>query len=220
MILEIDNVELSFANRPILNGIYLKAETGKVTGILGSNGCGKSCLLSIIFGSLQPKYKSIRLDGRHITKPLYLETVVNLLPQHKLAPKNIKLKTLFKLLKVDFTEFTDCFESFAIYWNKKVKTLSGGEQRVLEIYLMLKTETNIVLLDEPFSHVAPLFIENIKKLIEREKQSKIIIITDHYFRDVMDVSDHLYLLKNGAIHNINNIEALDDYGYLRADNHN
>ncbi|MCK7591396.1 ATP-binding cassette domain-containing protein [Subsaxibacter sp. CAU 1640] len=216
MILEIDSVELSFSNRTILNGIYLKAETGKVTGILGSNGCGKSCLLSIIFGSLQPKYKSLRLDGRIVTKPLYLETVVNLLPQHKLAPKNIKLKTLFKLLKVDFTEFTDFFESFAIYWNKNVKTLSGGEQRVLEIFLMLKMTKEIVLLDEPFSHIAPIYIENIKKLIEQEKQSKIIIITDHYYKDVCDISEELYLLKNGATHQIKNFVELENYGYLKS----
>ena len=49
MIFEIDNVELQFRNKPILSGIYLKSETGKVTGILGNNGCGKSSLMEIIF---------------------------------------------------------------------------------------------------------------------------------------------------------------------------
>jgi ABC-type cobalamin/Fe3+-siderophores transport system ATPase subunit len=50
MIIELDSVELYFDKRRILNGIYLKAETGKITGLLGRNGCGKSCLLQILFG--------------------------------------------------------------------------------------------------------------------------------------------------------------------------
>ena len=67
---ELDNVELYFKNKRILNGIYLKAETGKVTAILGSNGCGKSCLLNIAFGSLKPKYMLIRLNNKPLLKPL------------------------------------------------------------------------------------------------------------------------------------------------------
>jgi len=55
LIFELDNVELYFKNKRILNGIYLKAETGKVTAILGENGCGKSSLLNIAFGNLKPK---------------------------------------------------------------------------------------------------------------------------------------------------------------------
>ena len=62
MIFEIDNVELYFNKKRILNGIYLKAETGKITGLLGSNGSEKSSLLEIAFGNLKPKYKLIRID--------------------------------------------------------------------------------------------------------------------------------------------------------------
>ncbi len=214
MILEIDNVELYYSNRPILNSIYLKAETGKVTGILGRNGCGKSCLLNIIFGSLQPKYKLIRIDGKPILKPLFRTNLVSLLPQHQLASNAIRIKTLFKLLNVDWFEFIRDFESFAFYWDSKVSTLSGGERRVLETYLILKSDKQIILLDEPFSHISPLFIEKFKGLIQLEKQRKAIIITDHYFKEVIESSDDLYLLKNGCTKLIEHIEELEDYQYL------
>lgn len=62
MVFELDNVELFFKNKRILNGIYLKAEIGKVTGILGRNGYGKSSLLTIFFGGLKPKYKLLRIN--------------------------------------------------------------------------------------------------------------------------------------------------------------
>ncbi|GFZ87110.1 ABC transporter ATP-binding protein [Aquaticitalea lipolytica] len=214
MILEIDSIELYFSSKRILNGVYLKAETGKVTGILGSNGSGKSCLMNIIFGSLQPKYKLIRIDNEPILKPLYTINCVGFLPQHALTPNNIKVKTVFKLFRLDWLEFITVFESFSLFKNSKINSLSGGERRVLETYLILKSKNEIVILDEPFSHIAPLYIEKFKRLIAIEKQTKAIIITDHYFRDVIDTSDELYLLKNGCTKLINNLEELEDYKYL------
>lgn len=214
MILEVDNVELYFSNKKILNGVYLKAETGKVTGILGRNGCGKTCLLSIIFGSLKPKYKLIRLDRKPILKPFYLTNKIALLPQHDLVPNNLKIKLIFKVMKVDWFEFISVFESFSFYWDSKISTLSGGERRVLETYLILKSPKDIILLDEPFSNISPLYIEKFKSLIQKEKQHKAIIITDHYFRDVIETSDDLYLLKNGCTKVIHHLEELEDYQYL------
>ncbi|EGV42646.1 ABC transporter ATP-binding protein [Bizionia argentinensis JUB59] len=214
MILEIDNVELYFKEKRILNGIYLKAETGKVTGILGSNGCGKSCLLNIIFGTLKPKYKLVRLDSKPILKPLYKTKLAHFLPQLPIAPNGLKLDTAFKLFKVDWQEFSTIFESFAIYKNFKFRELSGGERRVVETYLLLKSPVKIVLLDEPFSHVAPLYIEVIKQLISEEKKRKIIIITDHLYRDIIDTSDNLYLIKNGHSKLITDLKTLEDYKYI------
>lgn len=214
MILEIDNVELYFSNKRILNGIYLKAEKGKVTGILGSNGSGKSSLFHILFGDLKPKYSQVRIDGKPVLKPLYETHLVGLLPQHSLVPNDMRIKTLFKLLNVDWFEFIKIFEAFSFYRESKINILSGGERRVLETYLILKSDKKILLLDEPFSHIAPLYIEKVKELIHIEKQTKAIILTDHYFNDVIESSNDLYLLKNGCTKLIEKIEELEDYQYL------
>ncbi|MCH7525777.1 MAG: ABC transporter ATP-binding protein, partial [Bacteroidetes bacterium] len=120
MILEIDNVELYFKDKTILKGVYLKAETGKVTGILGSNGSGKSCLLEIIFGSLKPKYKLIRIDGSPLLKPLFKTKFVKFLPQYHFIPNVIKLKNVFKLYNVDWNTFVDEVIEFSAYENFKV----------------------------------------------------------------------------------------------------
>jgi ABC-type multidrug transport system ATPase subunit len=214
VILEIDNVELYFKNKTILNGIYLKAETGKVTGILGSNGCGKSCLLQIIFGSLKPKYKLVRLDHTPILKPLYLTNLVKYLPQHSLVPKNLSLKQIFKLYQVDWLEFSNMFLEFSHCETYKVGEFSGGQIRLIETYIILKSSSKIVLLDEPFSHLAPLHIEKISALIDEEKAKKAIIITDHFYRNIIEASDEIYLLKNGATKLIDDLLELEDYKYL------
>ncbi|MGR7813666.1 ATP-binding cassette domain-containing protein [Lacinutrix undariae] len=216
MILEVDNIELYFKDKCLLNGIYLKAEAGKVTGILGHNGCGKSCLLHIIFGDLKSKYKLIRIDNYPIIKPLYQTKLIGLLPQYTCVPSAIRLKTVFKLLKVNWQDFVVLFPAFSIYEHKKAKYLSGGELRVLEVFLLLKGDHKIVLLDEPFSTVAPLYIEKFKALISEEKQHKIIILTDHSYKNVIDVSDEIYLIKNGCSKLIGNVKELEDYNYLTA----
>ncbi len=216
MILEVDNIELSFGSKRILYGVYLKGITGKVTGILGRNGCGKTCLLRIIFGNLDSKYKTIRKNGINQRKRLYSNIDIAYLPQHQLLPKNIKLSKAFSLFDANWNDFTHQFDSFKIYGQTRVNELSSGELRVIETYLILQTKKAIILLDEPFSFIAPIYVEKIKKMIQTKKKECIIIITDHFYRDIVDVSDSVYLLKNGYSKLIHSTTELENEGYISA----
>lgn len=216
MIFELDNVELYFKNKRILYGIYLKAETGKVTAILGRNGCGKSSLLNIAFGNLKSKYALIRLDNKPILKPLYSTKRAKYLPQYNFIPDGMKLAFVFKLYELSWTSFLEKFDAFSIYKNLKFKKLSGGERRIIETYIILKSKSEIVFLDEPFSHLSPLHIETIKQMITEEKKTKVIIISDHLYQHIIDASDIIYLLKNGTTKKINQLTELEDYKYLSA----
>lgn len=126
----------------------------------------------------------------------------------------MKLKTIFKLFDVGWDDFILQFDGFKKYINKKINILSGGEQRLIETYLVLKSKSNIVLLDEPFSHLAPLYIVQIKTIIVKEKLNKIIIITDHMYRHIIEISDNMYLLRNGYSKHINNLTELENNNYL------
>lgn len=214
MIFELDNVELYFKNNCILNGIYLKAETGQVTAILGRNGSGKSCLLNIAFGNLNPKYKLIRLNGKPILKPLYKTKKVKFLPQYNFIPNGMKLSFVFNLYELNWINFVEYFDDFLKYKNARFRNLSGGERRLIETYLILKAKSDIVILDEPFSHLAPLHIERVKQLIIEEKQHKIVIITDHMYEPIIHSSDVIYLLKNRTTKKIEKLTELEDYNYL------
>ncbi|SKB65709.1 ABC-type branched-chain amino acid transport system, ATPase component [Salegentibacter holothuriorum] len=216
MIFEIDNVELYFAEKQILNGIYLKAETGKVTGILGANGSGKSSLLNIFFGSLQPRHKLIRINKKPYLKPLFKYGVVTYLPQQNFIPPKMKLETCFQLFKVDLKRFLKKFPDFKTYTKVRMRDLSGGQRRVIEIYICLNSRAKLALLDEPFSHLSPLYVEKIKNLIQELKKEKAIILSDHMYRHILDSSDALYLLKNGSTKLISKTNELEDYNYLKV----
>jgi len=214
LIFEIDSVELYFKEKTILNGIYLKAETGKTTSLLGRNGSGKSCVLNIAFGTLIAKYSHIRLNNKPLKKPLYQTQLASFLPQYHFTPNQVKVSVLFKLFNVKWKDFIVEFPELTKYKQYKINTLSGGERRLIEIYLILKKNAKIILLDEPFNGISPLYIDKIKLLIEIEKKHKAIILTDHRYQDVIAISDAIYLIKNGCSKLINNLTELEDYNYL------
>lgn len=215
MVFEVDNIELYFKSKRILSGIYLKAEVGKTTAILGSNGCGKSCLLNIVFGNLKSKYKLVRIDNEPILKPLYKTGLVKFLPQYHFIPNGMRFPNIFKLYDLNWEVFTSKFESFSKYRSEKIGRLSGGERRIVETYIILKSKSKLVLLDEPFSHIAPIYIEHIKQIISEEKKHKAIIITDHLYEHIIDAADSIYLLKNGTTKKIKHLAELEDYKYIR-----
>ncbi len=89
------------------------------------------------------------------------------------------------------------FPDFWKFHFSKFRNLSGGEQRIIEIYAILASNTKFCMLDEPFSQVMPIYIGTIKSLIVREKQNKGIIITDHLYKHIIDICDNLYVISNG-----------------------
>ncbi|MFS4448174.1 ATP-binding cassette domain-containing protein [Maribacter sp. 2307UL18-2] len=216
MTVEIDSVELSFDQKKILYGVYLKGETGKITGVLGRNGSGKTCLLRILFGDLKPTYKNIRLDGNHLKESLFERNLVAYLPQHKMLPVNMKISRAFDFFQANWSNFTNTFDSFGIYTNSKINELSSSELRVIETYLILNSGKKIILLDEPFSFVAPIYVEKFKKLILEKKNDSAIIITDHFYREILSISDSTYLLKNGYSKLIQSKKDLENEGYISS----
>jgi len=213
-LLEIDSVQLRFGDRTILNSIYIKSETGKITGILGRNGCGKSCLMKLIFGEIKTNEKSVRINGNVLYKNSRNPKDVRMLTQFNFLPKHIKVIQAFNYFDVDFSEFCDLFDDFSDCAKFKIREISGGNIRIIETYLILKSDTKFCILDEPFSHLSPKNADVFIEIIKQEKEKKGIILTDHLHNYITKLSDYLYVIKNGASYKIDDIEKLKDYGYL------
>lgn len=112
--------------------------------------------------------------------------------------------------------FTALFPDFEKYFHARFKTLSGGEQRIIEIYIILASDTKFCMLDEPFSQVMPVHIEPIKKLIVREKNNKGIIITDHLYKHIIDICDTLYVISDGKTYLTRSVHDLETLGYVHS----
>ena len=211
--LEVDSVILEFGTKRVLQDVYLKSETAKITGLLGRNGTGKTCLLNIIYGQLSPYDHSVRLNKQALLNSSRSTKDIMYLPQFSFIPKSLTLNRIFNDYKLDFSEFINEFPEFEKYYISKLKKLSGGEQRIVEIYLIISSKTKFCLLDEPFTHVMPLHVDSIKNLILREKKNKGIIITDHLYRHIIDICDDLYVINDGKTYLTNSIQDLETLGY-------
>jgi ABC-type lipopolysaccharide export system ATPase subunit len=214
-LLEIDSVIKSFSDRQILTDIYLKCETGDVIGILGRNGTGKSTLLKILFGVLPADRKFIRLNGKVFNQPYTSANTICYLPQHDFLPSQLSVKKVVTLYvpKIQVHSFLDDIILGPLAYNK-IGRLSGGELRYLEIKLLLNTASKFVLLDEPFNGVSPIMIDTIKELINEKAITKGIILTDHDYRNVLDVATRYYLIFDGGIRAMKDKTELVKWGYL------
>jgi lipopolysaccharide export system ATP-binding protein len=194
--LEVDGVQLSFGSKRILSDIYLKCESKKITGLLGRNGQGKSCLMKIIYGSLKCEC-SIRINNLPFKQSIGHTEQLHYLPQFNFIPKSLSLNRIFHDFGLEYQNFQTLFPEFTSRYKTAIIGMSSGERRLVELYVILKSDSQFALLDEPFTHLNPLQIEKVKELLLYEKNNKGILVTDHMFQHVMDISDALYILKNG-----------------------
>jgi len=212
--LEVDSIILEFDTKRVLQDVYLKNETGKITGILGRNGCGKSCLMNIIYGELELHGKSIRVDGKAIINGFRNPDLMRYLPQFSFVPKSLKINRIFNDFKLDFSQFIHEFPEFEKYYKVKLKRLSGGEQRIIEVYSILASKSRFCMLDEPFSHVMPVHVETLKRILNNEKRNKGIIITDHLYKHITEISDNLYVIVNGKTYLAKGLCDIKMLGYI------
>lgn len=210
----VDSVHLEFRDKQVLQSAFLTAGKGKVTGVLGRNGCGKSCLFKCIIGGIKPQNMFIRFGEEQDTDYSHIGNRVKYLPQNLFMPANMSLDEAFKLYRVDYDGLVSFAPKFHPFQHKRFKELSGGEARVVEMYLVLNTDCEFCILDEPFSNIAPIYVERMQELIKKQKQHKGIIVSDHLYEAIMQVADDLFLLRDGYTFPIKSRDELIHHGYI------
>jgi ABC-type multidrug transport system ATPase subunit len=214
-LLEVDSIRKEFGTKRILTDVAFECKPGEITGLLGRNGSGKSTLLKIIFGTLFAEHKFIRINNEILDQPYKTKNKLTYLYQDNFLPKNLTVRQVVEIFsdEIDHKGFLDD-EVLAKVRGTKIRNLSGGESRYLEVKLMLNIDTLFVLLDEPFNGISPLHIELVKNMIQDKSLKKGIILTDHDYRNVLDIANKYYLLFDGGLKPIRTKQDLIDWGYV------
>jgi len=212
--IKIDSVFLEFQGKKVLRGASLSIEKNQVIGILGRNGCGKSCFLKVITGQLQADFRYISHNNVQMKNLYKKKGLINYLPQHNFHPKSLKISTLISYYGIKKENFASAYPFLKEKLNRRFSELSGGERRIVEVLLVLESPSQYSILDEPFTHVMPIQTDIIKASIQRIKQRKGILVTDHQYTNVLDVSDKIFLLKDGTMQAINDESDLRKKGYI------
>lgn len=210
----VDSVHLEFGQDQVLQSAYLTAKTGYVTGVLGRNGTGKSCLFKCIMGGIKPQNMFIRINDERETDYAHIGNRVKYLPQNLFMPSNMSLNEAFSLYGVDYDGLVTFDTKYHTYQHKTFNELSGGEARIVEMYLVLMSDADFCILDEPFSNIAPNCVDKMQSLIQTQKKNKGIIISDHLYEDILEVTDDLFLLRDGYTFPIKSRDDLIRNGYI------
>jgi ABC-type multidrug transport system ATPase subunit len=216
MSLVAENIVVSFSGRDVLKGVTIRADKGKVTGLLGRNGCGKSTVLKAIFGTQRAEDKIVQYKGKTINTPYTSNGLLNYLPQFPFFPKGLKISRALKDFCVEDKRILEAFPDLAPDLSRTFDELSGGMERLVSVLILLYAPTEFTLLDEPFTHIMPLHVDKLKEVILSQKEHKGIILTDHMYRHITELSDRIYLIRNGYSVLIRNDDGLQFHGYLNS----
>lgn len=208
--LHVDSVIKHFHTTKVLSDIYLSCLPGEITGILGRNGSGKSTLLKIIFGSMSADHAYVRIDGKVYVKRE--NRPIAYLFQDTFLPAHLKVRTIVNLMQVEHLSEHPVVQPVL---NNKVSAISGGELRYLEILFTLNRPVPYIILDEPFNGLSPILKDEVKEVIRLAAgKGKGILLTDHDYRNVLDISTQKYIMKAGSLRRFDTPEELQQHGYL------
>jgi lipopolysaccharide export system ATP-binding protein len=212
-LLEIKGLHKSYDGRAVVRGVDIAVKRGEIVGLLGPNGAGKTTTFYMIVGIISPNQGSIIFDNQDITglpihqrarygigylsqepsifRKLTVEenimAILETLPLGKTQRKQ-RLKLLLEELNI------------AHLAKHKAYTLSGGERRRLEITRALVTNPSFILLDEPFSGIDPIVVNEAQEIIKELKERGLgILLTDHNVREALSITDRAYLIAEGRI---------------------
>lgn len=214
MMLEIQNLEVSYGKIRAIKGISLHVNQGEVVVLVGANGAGKTTLLKTISGLLTPSSGSIKFQGLDLTKIAPHQRVIEGICQ---APEgrgifpgmtveeNLQIgKYSRETAKIEMTEDLErIFELFPRLKDRRTQlggTLSGGEQQMLAIGRALMSRPKVLLLDEPSMGLAPKFIATIFEIIQEiKKQDVTILLVEQNASKALQIADRAYVLETGVI---------------------
>jgi ABC-type multidrug transport system ATPase subunit len=210
----VDSVVVRFGEKTVLSGGYITSETGKVTGLLGRNGAGKSCMFRALMGGLRVENVMVSIDEKPVNRQIIGHSI-KYLPQGRLLPENLKLHRAFELYGINYWGFVSRFPKYSRFHDSAIWELSGGEARLAELCLVLLSEAPFYILDEPFSQIDPVNIEAVQQLIREKAKDHGIIITDHNYDAISSVADNLFVIADGYTTPVHSREDLVRCGYLR-----
>lgn len=207
MKLELKNIYKSFGTKDVLKGISLTAESGKAFGYLGRNGAGKTTTIRILMNVFGSDGGEILVDSKPID---HNQIGIGYLPEERgLYPKKIIIEQLvyFAMLKgmnkKDATAACDKWLKrleMDEYRNRRLDTLSKGNQQKIQLVTALAHNPDIVVLDEPFSGLDPVNALLLKDIVKEEiERGKIVLFSSHQMNYIEEFCDDIAILNGGTV---------------------
>lgn len=223
--LKIENVSKTFENFS-LNNINIMLEPGKIMGIIGDNGSGKTSIINLIMGLYKPSSGKIELNGNNVEKdPVGYKNDIGFVYDNLSFYPNLKLRDYKKIIAMFYKNFDEevydmYFDNFNLDSEEKIKNLSKGQCEKVMISTALSHHAKLLILDEPIygleKSVRKELIRIFKDYIKRENGS--VIISTHNVSELEEIYDQIvYLEKGNILFNLKKKDIIKDFRVIRSD---
>lgn len=207
MLLELKNIDKSFGEKKVLKGVSFVAESGKAFGLLGRNGAGKTTSIRILMNVFPADAGEVLTDGNPID---YDKISLGYLPEERgLYPKKLIIDQLVYFAELKGMKRTDTVQSvdrwlkrleLYEYRNKRLDTLSKGNQQKVQLITALAHDPQIVILDEPFSGLDPVNAILLKDVVKEQiARGKIVLFSSHQMSYIEEFCDSIAILNAGKV---------------------
>lgn len=203
MILECENLSKNYGSVKALDNLTLKIESGKIVGLLGPNGHGKTTLIKTLSGLLSKDKGKVLIDGKRIG--VGTKKIVSYLPERSYLSPEFKIKEVVSF----FQEFYEDFDAkkadamlgeLSLDKESKLKSLSKGNREKVQLIMVMSRKAKLYLLDEPMGGVDPAARDYIlKTIISNYSEDATVIISTHLIQDVEQILDEVVFLKEGKV---------------------
>ncbi|RST55300.1 ABC transporter ATP-binding protein [Variovorax sp. MHTC-1] len=211
--IEFDNVLAGYKDFMILNNLSFKARRGKITLLLGPNGAGKSTVLKTLFGLLKVRNGRILLDGQDISgaspKDLLVKHGIAFVPQGRnlfgqlTAYENLELGGITLGMKTTHERIPEVLELFPRVkerMHSAAATLSGGEQKQLEVGRALLLRPKVLLIDEPSIGLSPIVVQDVFRLLRKlADQGTTVLMVEQNVKSALKMADEAIALESGRL---------------------
>ena len=207
MVLELRNIDKSFGEKKVLKGVSLSAEGGRAFGLLGRNGAGKTTAIRILMNVFPADSGEVLVDG----KPVDYEKIgIGYLPEERgLYPKKIIIDQLVYFAELKGMNTKDAVKAID-YWlerlgmseyrNKRLDTLSKGNQQKIQLVTALAHDPDVIILDEPFSGLDPVNAMLLKDVVKEQiAKGKIVLFSSHQMSYIEEFCDGIAIINSGRV---------------------
>ena len=202
-LLRLEHVQKNYGNTEALSGVNLDIQPGRIVGLLGPNGSGKTTIIKLINGLLQPTSGQVLINGEKPSPKT--KKVVSYLPDTTYLGDNMKIKEVFAMFKDFYSDFDEekanhLLEDLNLDEKSRLKNLSKGNKEKVQLILVMSRKADLYVLDEPIGGVDPAARDYIlKTIIQNRSENSSVLISTHLISDIEDILDDVIFIKDGEI---------------------
>ena len=202
-LLRLEHVQKNYGKTEALSGVNLDIQPGRIVGLLGPNGSGKTTIIKLINGLLQPTSGQVLINGEKPSPKT--KKVVSYLPDTTYLGDNMKIKEVFAMFKDFYSDFDEekanhLLEDLNLDEKSRLKNLSKGNKEKVQLILVMSRKADLYILDEPIGGVDPAARDYIlKTIIQNRSENSSVLISTHLISDIEDILDDVIFIKDGEI---------------------